>query len=80
MKSLRGAAMVLKSHEMPIKSREAKKTPKLCESCRNRPAFYAFNLCFKHLNALWSHNIAKKNNSIGAKGALLKDSKQACLT
>jgi hypothetical protein len=68
------------SHETPIKSRKAKKTPKLCESCRNRPAFYVFNLRFIHLNALWSHNIAKKSNSIGAKGVLLKVSKQACLT
>jgi hypothetical protein len=64
-----GAAI---SHETPIKSRKAKKTPKLCESCRNRPAFYGFNLRFIHLNALWSHKIAKKSSSIGAKVAFLK--------
>jgi hypothetical protein len=63
------------SHETPIKSRKAKKTLKLCESCRNRLAFYGFNLGFIHFNALWSHNITKKGNSVGAKGALLKVSK-----
>jgi hypothetical protein len=68
------------SHEILIKSRKAKETSKLCESCRNQSAFYAFNLCFIHLNAMWSHNIAKKSNSIGANGALLEVSKQACLT
>jgi hypothetical protein len=68
------------SHETPIKSRKAKKTLKLCETCRNRLAFYVFNLRFIHLNALWSHNKAKKSNSISAKGVLLKVSKQVCLT
>jgi hypothetical protein len=72
VKSLRGATMV---QESPIKSHKSKKTPKLCESCRNHPAFNGFNLHFIHLNSLCSHNISKKSNSIGAKGALLKVSK-----
>jgi hypothetical protein len=63
------------SHETSIKSRKSKITPKLCKSCRNQPTFNSFNLRFIHLNPLWSHNIAKKGNLIGAKDALLNVSK-----
>src|SRR6187399_325563 len=68
------------SHKTPIESSEAKETPHVCGRFGLRPTLNSFSLGFINLNSLWSNNIAKKRDSVGAKGALSKVTKQTCIT
>src|SRR6266511_2966709 len=67
------------SHKTPIETSEAKETPHLFDRFGLRPTLNNLNLVF-NFNSMWSNNIAKKRNSIGAKGALPKVTKQSCIT
>jgi hypothetical protein len=64
----------------PIKTSEIKKTPHLRDRLGLRPTLNCLNLGWINFNTLRSNNIAKKRNSIGAKGALLKITTQTCIT
>lgn len=55
-----------------IETCRTKKTLNLCDGLGLWPAVNSLNFFVIHLNTLWSNNIAKKRDSIGAKGALLK--------
>jgi hypothetical protein len=66
--------------EIAVETCKTKKTSHLCDGLGYQPALYGFNLHLIHLNFLWSNNIAKKRDSIHAKDALLKVTKQSCIS